>query len=175
MTLHTLHKWAYCLILQKSRCAAQHTHVQVKHMHTATSAKRTGLMVHEKLMCTWTQRPEHVGCIVLVSQTQVSYVWGRCSKPMSTIRIQTIHWHPAKTCRIKTQKGGQLKTFLLPALWSTTTSSSLLKNSSHSNKFCSGRGNIGFLCLPPHSRNTWYPCNDNAKCSVWGSLGGSQP
>lgn len=154
--MHTLHRWAYRLIVQKSSCVAQHAHVQIKHMHAAASAKHTALAVHEKLMCTCTQGPGHVGCIVLVSQTQVSYVWGRFSKPMSTIRIQTIHWHPAKTYRIKTQKAAQLKTFLLSALlWSPITSSSLLKNSSHSNKCCSGRDNIRFLCLPPHSRNTW--------------------
>jgi len=117
-----------------------------------------------------------VGCTVLASPAQVSYVWGRCSKPVSTMRIQTIHWHPAKTYGIKPQKSRQLKTFLLPALlWSTITNSSILKNSSHLNKCCSGRGNIWFLCLPPHSRNTWYPCNDNEKCAVWDILGGSQP
>ena len=170
----TLRRWAYCLILLKSSRAAQHAHVQIKHTHAAASAKHTALTVHERLMCTCTQKPGHGGCIVLASQTQVSYVWGRCSKPMSTIWIQTVHRHPAKTYRIKTQKAGQLKTFLPPALlWSTITSSSLSKNSSHSNKCCSGRDNIWFLCLPPHSRNTWYPCKDNAKCSVWGILGGS--
>lgn len=36
----------YCLILQKSSCAAQHAHVLIKHMRGAASAKHAGLMVH---------------------------------------------------------------------------------------------------------------------------------
>lgn len=56
---YTLRRWAYCLILQKSSHAAQHAHVQIKHMHKTASEKHTALMVHEKLMCTCTEARIH--------------------------------------------------------------------------------------------------------------------
>lgn len=157
---HTSHRWAYCLILQKSSHAAQRAHVRMKHMHTAASAKHTGLTVHEKLMCTCTEastRGMHFSCFtkpgqVCTRKMQRTYV--NCRNTNCSLAL-------SEDLRSKNPKGRRAEN--LPpgslTLEHFCQQELIEKQSALQQVLFRQR----FLCLPPHRRNTRCPRKDSAK------------
>lgn len=163
------------LFLQKSSQAAQYAYTQMKHVHVAATRNHTGLTVCEKLIYTCTERPEHLEVIVLASHIQFSYAWEKCSKPTITSRIPTT----TSTQQGLARENPKCRT---AGHWLTASlivehyyQKQLIEKQFTLLQCCSDRDNVQFLCLPPHSRNTWYSWKVNALCSIWGIWDGSQP